>query len=186
MGKGKSGSNWDKITDEKKEEYALSRSAKTKKIVMNRLVPGMVQVVNQIGPKKWFESLTNTQQYNLIMRAMELQANAPITAAGDSPHVLQQVGHFSATLVDSERKQMEQFDQVDPPIVGTSGYNPARAAKLDTGDTEILDHQLPKTEYDQVEPMTESEELKQRVEDERRKIESEMDPPAKDGTNSSQ
>ena len=157
MAKGKSG--WESIPDDKKKKYSDTRKLRTRRVVLDRLVPGIVQMLNRMGPVKWFESLTSTQQYNLVMRAMELQTNAGgVTAAGDAPHVLQQVGHFQAGLVQSEQLQMKQFESIDPPVVGSEGYNPAHASVLSTGDSEVpKDHQLPKSDYDQVEPMPEEE-----------------------------
>jgi hypothetical protein len=123
--------------DRSDHKNAIRRKAR-ERIVIDRLVPGMIAVINQIGPKKWFQSLSGTQQYNLVMRAMELDSDhrSGVTAAGQPPQILAQMGNFTATLVESEKKQMREFETVDPPVVGSDGYNPAKAATVVTGDSE--------------------------------------------------
>ena len=124
--------------DRSDSKNAMRRKAR-ERIVIDRLVPGMIAVINQIGPKQWFKGLSGTQQYNLIMRAMELDSDhrSGVTAAGQPPQILAQMGNFTATLVESEKKQMREFETVEPPVVGSPGYNPAKAVEHLTGDAEV-------------------------------------------------
>lgn len=108
------------------------RRGRRSKIIMDRLIPGLIAIINDIGPRRWFERLSATQQYNLIMRAMELEGEAKGLSAAAPPQVMA----LSQTLVESEKKQMESFIDIEPPIVGTKDYHPAKAATVLSGDSE--------------------------------------------------